>query len=88
MVISLEGKKLELTYPCNWDYKIIINSHCNINHIIKNVIGDRDYKISKANNSKNRTYQSYRMTLLVHNEDDRVELYSSLKREDCVKIVL
>ncbi len=87
-MISLEGKKLELTYPCTWSYKIVINSHCNINHIIKNAIGDRSYKVSTANNSKNGTYKSYKMTLLVHNEDDRIELYNLLKRENCVKIVL
>ncbi len=87
-MISLEGKKLELTYPCSWDYKIIINSHCNIKHVIENIIGDREYKVSKANNSKNKTYASYKMTLLVHNEDDRVELYTSMKKEKCVKIVL
>jgi putative lipoic acid-binding regulatory protein len=88
VVISLEDKKLELTYPCNWDYKVIINAHCNIKHIAKNVLGDRTFKITKSNNSKNKTYESYKISLLVHSDDDRTALFSEFKKENCVKIVL
>jgi len=84
----LEGKKLELEYPCNWHYKIIINSHCNIKHVIENVIGDRDYQLGKPTHSKDKNYISYKVTLLVHNEDERVGLFHEFKKEDCVKIVL
>ena len=84
----MSDKKVELEYPCNWNYKVIINAHCNINHIAKNVLGERTYKISKSNNSKNKTYESYKVSLLVHSDDDRVTLFHEFKKEDCVKIVL
>jgi len=87
-VISLDNKKLELEYPCNWDYKVIINTHCNIKHIAKNVLGERIYKIAKSNNSKDKTYVSYKVSLLVHSDEDRVALFHEFKKEDCVKIVL
>jgi putative lipoic acid-binding regulatory protein len=87
-VNSLEGKKVALEYPCNWDYKVIINAHCKIKHIIENVIGDRTYKVTKSNNSKDKTYISYKVSLLVHSDEDRVALFHEFKKEDCVKIVL
>ena len=87
-MISLDNKKVELEYPCNWDYKVIINTHCNIKHIAKNVLGERIYKIAKSNNSKDKTYVSYKISLLVHSDEDRVALFHELKKEDCVKIVL
>ena len=84
----MRDKKLELEYPCNWDYKVIVNAHCNIKHITKNVLGERIYKISQSNNSKEKTYVSYKISLLVHSDEDRVALFQAFKKEDCVKIVL
>ncbi len=84
----LEGKKLELEYPCNWDYKVIINAHCKIEHVVKNVIGDRTYKIGAPKHSKDKNYISYKVSLLVHSDEDRVGLFDLFKKEDCVKIVL
>ena len=83
-----EDKKLELKYPCNWSYKVIINAHCKIEHIVKNSVGDRTHQISKSNNSKNKTYMSYKVSMLVHSDEDRVGIFHEFKKEDCVKIVL
>ncbi len=85
---TLEGKKLELEYPCNWNYKVIINAHCKIEHIVKNVVGDRLYTIGEPRHSKDKNYISYKVTLLVHSDEDRVGLFEQFKKEDCVKIIL
>ncbi len=85
---SLEGKELELEYPCHWDYKVIINAHCKIKHVVEHVLGERTYKITKSKNSKSKTYESYKVSLLVHNDEERVALFHEFKKEDCVKIVL
>jgi len=84
----LEGKKLELEYPCNWDYKVIINSRCKIEHVVKNVVGDRTYKIGTPKHSKDKNYTSYKVSMLVHSDEDRTALFEEFKKEDCVKIVL
>ena len=87
-MIDLKDKKVQITYPTLWHYKVIINTHCNIKHVLRNVLGDREYHLEKSLASKNKTYQSYKVGILVHNDDDRVTLYEELKKEDCVKIVL
>ena len=85
---NLKDKKVEIKYPTIWHYKVIINSHCKIKHILKNVLGDREYHLEESLSSKNKNYQSYKVGILVHNDDDRKTLYEELKKEDCVKIVL
>ena len=87
-MVNLSDKKVEIKYPTLWHYKVIINSHCKIHHVVENVIGKREYKIAKSNTSKDKKYESFKVTILVHNDDDRVTIYEELKKEDCVKIVL
>ena len=87
-VVDLKDKKVEITYPTIWPYKVIINSHCKIHHVVKNVLGNREFKVENSNKSKSKTYESYKVTILVHSDDDRVTIFEELKKEDCVKIVL
>jgi len=87
-VISLDDKKLELTYPCKWNYKVIIDSHEEISAITASVLGDREHTVRKSNNSKNGKYKSHNISLLVHNDDDRHELFQQFKCHECVKMVL
>ncbi len=87
-MVNLNDKKLELTYPCNWDYKVIIHKECDIKDITKCVFGGREHKVTKSNKSKNDKYQSYKVSTLVHNDDDRKELFEQLRKDKNVKIVL
>ncbi len=87
-VVNLNDKKLELEYPCNWDYKVIIHKDCDIHDITKCVFGAREHKVAKSNKSKSDKYHSYKVSTLVHNEDDRKELFEQLRKDKNVKIVL
>jgi putative lipoic acid-binding regulatory protein len=87
-VVNLNDKKLELMYPCNWNYKVIIHKECDIKDITKCVFGEREHKVTKSNKSKNDKYQSYKVSTLVHNDDDRKELFEQLRKDKNVKIVL
>jgi putative lipoic acid-binding regulatory protein len=87
-VVNLKGKKVKIEYPTFWPYKVIINSHCNIEHIIKNSIGQREHQLKRSNISKDRNYESYNLSVLVYSDTERIELYTQIRSEDCVKIVL
>jgi len=86
--VNLNDKKLELRYPCNWDYKVIIQKECDIHDIAKCVFGEREHKVTKSNKSKGDKYHSYNVSTLVHNDDDRKELFEQLKKDENVKMVL
>ncbi|MCH9812586.1 MAG: DUF493 domain-containing protein [Epsilonproteobacteria bacterium] len=87
-MISLDDKKLELTYPCEWNYKVIVGAEIDITIVTTSVLGEREHSVRKANNSKNGKYQSHNVSLLVHNDDDRHLIFEQFKKDVHVKMVL
>jgi len=85
---KVKGKKLELNYPCNWKYKIVVNSDKNIESVVEEVMGKRECKINSSKESKGGKYKSYNLEVLVHNDDDREVIYEELKKHNDVKAVL
>jgi len=85
---KLEGKKLELQYPCNWCYKVIASEKETLQNAIKDVINERTYRLTDSNSSKTGKYVSMNLDLLVHNEDDRKFIYDALKKHQDIKMVL
>jgi len=85
---KLKGKKLELKYPCNWCYKVIASEKQALENAIKDVIEEREHKLSSSNTSKTGKYISMNLDMLVHNEDDRQFIYDALKKHQDIKMVL
>ncbi len=84
----LNGKKLELSYPCSWSYKLIAIKKESLKKAIDDIIKDREYKLTHSNNSKSGKYISMNLDLLVYNEDDRNFIYEALKAHQNLKMVL
>jgi len=87
-MIDLNQHKLELDYPCSWKYKIVILETVNVKYISKDIFGKRDHKVEESKVSKKGKYKSYSIELIVHNEDDRKELYKVLGEHEEIKMVL
>ena len=87
-MISLDNEKLELTYPCEWNYKVIIEAHAEISTIASSILGEREHSVRKSNNSKSGKYTSHNISLLVHNDDDRHEIFQQFKCHCNVKMIL
>jgi len=87
-MIDLNEHTLELDYPCNWEYKIVIRHEQTINEIIKEVLDERVHNIKPSKKSKGGKFKSYTLEMLVHNEDDRKELYKILGDHEHIKMVL
>jgi putative lipoic acid-binding regulatory protein len=87
-MIDLSKHKLELNYPCNWQYKLVVHHTKTIQDIISNTISDREHDIKPSKKSSKGKYKSYTLELLVHNEDDRQEIYRILSDHEHIKMVL
>lgn len=87
-MVDLSKEKLKLDYPCNWTYKIVILEKININKVIVEVISKREHKVKESKVSSKGKYKSYSLDLIVHNEDDRKELYKLLGDHSDIKMVL
>jgi len=87
-MIDLNQHKLELDYPCSWKYKIVILETINVKNISKDVFGEREHSVKESKVSKKGKFKSYTIELLVHNDDDRKEIYKVLGEHTEIKMVL
>ncbi|WP_417333164.1 YbeD family protein [Halarcobacter sp.] len=87
-MIDLSKEKLQLDYPCSWKYKIVIHEKSNANKITEEIFIEREFSLEKSKVSKKGKFKSYSLELLVHNEDDRKEIYKMLGDHKDIKMVL
>jgi len=87
-MIDLSQHKLELDYPCNWKYKLVVRCEHDINCIVKEILKDRLHTISSSNQSKKGNFNSFTLDLEVLDEEDRKELYKLLGDHKDIKMVL
>jgi len=87
-ILNDSDKKVVLEYPCNWCYKLIASEKEALQQAIKDVIDERDHKLTPSNKSKTGKYVSMNLDLLVHNEDDRTFIFEALKKHQDIKMVL
>jgi len=87
-VETLDDKKVLIEYPCNWCYKVIASEKEALEQAIRDVIDEREHKLTHSNKSKGGKYTSMNLDLLVHNEDDRTFIFEALKKHEAIKMVL
>jgi putative lipoic acid-binding regulatory protein len=87
-ILNARSEKLELVYPCSWSYKLIASEVEALKQAIRDVIDEREHKLTHSKNSKGGKYVSMNLDMLVHNEDDRNFIYEALKAHQHIKMVL
>jgi len=87
-MIDLNEHKLELEYPCKWCYKIVIKDEHNGNAIARNVLEDRDHKVTKSKVSSKGKFKSYAIDLIVTSDEDREQLHKDFHEHKNVKMVV
>lgn len=85
---DIQSQELILEYPCKWTYKIIALINADIKSILKPILHDRQYLLKLSKKSKNESYISHSLELLVYNDDDRKTIYEQIRSCSEVKIVL
>jgi len=87
-MINLNEHKLELNYPCDWKYKVVIRCEQDINSIIKEVLEERKHGIKPSKTSSKGKFKSFTLDMLVHNEEDRKEIYKLLSDHQHIKMIV
>jgi len=80
--------KPEISYPCSWSYTVIGTQSTLIEEAVISVIGQRECSFNASKSSKGGKYCSYKLELLVHNEDERNLIFEEIKKHKHVKMVL
>ncbi|OQX73644.1 MAG: hypothetical protein B6D59_05055 [Campylobacteraceae bacterium 4484_4] len=83
-----EHDKPEIVYPCEWEYKVIVDAEYDIGELTGELLGEREHTLKPSNTSKGGKYRSYSIRLLVHNEEERRFLFDAFKKGERVKMVL
>ena len=87
-MIDLNDHKLELEYPCDWQYKVVIRHEQDIKSIIKDVLEDRKHGIKPSKTSSKGKFTSHTLEMEVHNEEDRKNIYKLLGAHEHIKMVV
>lgn len=87
-ILNDRDEKLQLDYPCSWSYKLIASEVKALKQAIRDVIDEREHKLTHSKSSKGGKYVSMNLDMLVHNEDDRNFIYEALKAHQNIKMVL
>ena len=87
-MVDLSKEKLVLDYPCNWEYKLVVLEHIDIKITVKQVVSKREHSVKESKVSSKGKYKSYTLELLVHNDDDRTEIFKMLGEHSNIKMVL
>ncbi len=87
-MIDLNDKKLELNYPCSWEYKLVVLETTNIKQTVKEVIFEREHKVKESKVSSKGKFKSYTLEMLVHNEYDRKEIFKLLGEHSDIKMII
>lgn len=87
MAFQLNGKKLEVTYPCQWSYRVIGKDEEKLRAVISNLISSQ-HTIEYSKQSRAGKYCSLNVTVEVHSEENRLSIHESLKNHQDIQIVL
>ena len=79
---------LKLEYPCQWVYKIIGKCEDCVKKAVDEIYGEKKYTISVSNNSRNGKYCSFNLELTVKSEEERNTIYTKLKNNVDIVMVL
>jgi uncharacterized protein len=88
MILDSNSKKPNIDYPCNWEYKVIGTDVDEMIKLIDKIAVGMQYKISSSNVSTKGNYFSLNLKVFVSSEVIRDIIFTKLKENESVKMVL
>ncbi len=86
--LSNNTDKLQIEYPCNWQYTIIGSNHEEIKNAIDDISGLVPVTITYSHSSSGQKYHSYIMEIEVQDNESRLSLFQSLQNHPHIKFVI
>jgi putative lipoic acid-binding regulatory protein len=80
--------KVQIDYPCQWQYKVIGYDRKKLQQALLEIVKDDSCEISFSNSSRTGKYHCLNLEIIVKSEEERNSIYLALKAHPQVKIVL
>jgi uncharacterized protein len=81
-------QKSKINYPCQWTYKLIGQDGDLLKKAVLVVVQDKKYQLSASKSSSGGKYKSFNLELNVADEEERNQIFESLKNNSSIKFVL
>ena len=82
------GRKFELDYPCEWQFKLIGLSEELLANAVIAIITNKSYQLELSKQSAKGKYISMTLAIEVSSENERVGLFDKFKNHGDIKMVL
>jgi putative lipoic acid-binding regulatory protein len=86
--VTADQPKPDISYPCEWEYRIIGRGREVTRAAVLEVIGDAHHTLTFSRHSRTGRYSSFSLRMVVVDEDQRVGIYEALARHAAIRIVL
>ena len=80
--------KLEIEYPCEWEYNIIGVQEAQLREAAQFAVGEKKHTFTASNRSSGGKYQSFKLRLIVDDEAERLAIFELLKHDPAVKMLI
>jgi len=82
------SSKPQVSYPCEWEFKVIGTDEPALRRAIGQIVGDRAYHLDVSNRSTGGKYSSLRLAVRVEDEADRKAIFNALAEHKDVTTLL
>lgn len=87
-MIDLSQHKVDISYPCEWTYKVIGTSDNKVEKAIKEVFKNKKYKLKLSNRSSKGKFVSFTLKTTVESEEERLKFFHDLTKHENINRVL
>lgn len=77
-----------IAYPCRWTYKLIGSDIVQLKRAVSDVVQEREHKVALSKTSRTGKYCCLNLELVVHDDEDRVQIFGALRRHPATEVVL
>jgi uncharacterized protein len=85
---AIDTKKPDISYPCQWQYKVIGQNPETTKKAIKDACSPAQVTITFSHVSSSGKYHSFNAEVIVKTEEQRLKIYQALHNHPDVKMVL
>lgn len=79
-MVTINDKKVDITYPCEWTYKVIGKDSLILEQIIQTTLHNRTFNIKPSNTSKTGKFVSLNVNVLLFNDEERLFYYETFQK--------
>ena len=86
--MDFKDEKLEIEYPCKWDFKVIGLEEKSVSIAVAKILDSKKYNLKHSYTSKGGKYVSFTLSVTLENDQERKEIYMQLSSNPDIKYVL